>query len=87
MLLHSPWIVLRLFWRNGLLLSSLLGLAGCFSPLALDKAVIEYDKATTDVLSKQLSAYALATVIMLYKLKPAINGTGKALDCYARFFK
>jgi hypothetical protein len=32
----------------------LCGLSGCFSPLALDRAVIEYDKATTDVLSKQL---------------------------------
>jgi len=29
-------------------------LQGCFSPVALDRAVIEYDKATTDILSKQL---------------------------------
>ncbi|MEQ1620089.1 MAG: hypothetical protein ABL919_01700 [Methylococcales bacterium] len=27
---------------------------GCFSPLALDRAVIEYDKTTTNILSKQL---------------------------------
>ena len=32
----------------------LCGLQGCFSPLALDRAVIEYDKVTTDILSKQL---------------------------------
>ncbi len=32
----------------------LCGLQGCFSPMALDRAVIEYDKATTDILSKQL---------------------------------
>ncbi len=29
-------------------------LQGCFSPMALDRAVIEYDKTTTDILSKQL---------------------------------
>lgn len=39
---------------RGLTLLTLCGLQGCFSPLALDRAVIEYDKATTDVLSKQL---------------------------------
>jgi len=33
---------------------TLCGVQGCFSPMALDHAVIEYDKATTDVLSKQL---------------------------------
>ncbi|MFA6053196.1 MAG: hypothetical protein WC762_11455 [Methylobacter sp.] len=33
---------------------ALCSLQGCFSPLALDRAVIEYDKATTDILSKQL---------------------------------
>ncbi|WP_174626946.1 hypothetical protein [Candidatus Methylobacter favarea] len=32
----------------------LCGLQGCFSPIALDRAVIAYDKATTDILSKQL---------------------------------
>lgn len=30
------------------------GLSGCLSPIALDKAVIAYDKTTTDLLSKQL---------------------------------
>jgi hypothetical protein len=30
------------------------GMQGCFSPMALDRAVIEYDKATTNILSKQL---------------------------------
>jgi hypothetical protein len=29
-------------------------LQGCFSPIALDRAVIEYDKTVTNVLSKQL---------------------------------
>ncbi|MBD9363391.1 hypothetical protein [Methylomonas fluvii] len=32
----------------------LCALQGCFSPLALDRAVVEYDKVTTDILSKQL---------------------------------
>jgi hypothetical protein len=31
---------------------ALCGLQGCLSPMALDHAVIEYDKATTDILSK-----------------------------------
>jgi len=30
----------------------LCGLQGCFSPMALDRAVIEYDKASADILSK-----------------------------------
>lgn len=30
----------------------LCSLQGCFSPMALDHAVIEYDKTTTDILSK-----------------------------------
>ncbi|WP_411727598.1 hypothetical protein [Methyloglobulus sp.] len=30
----------------------LCGLQGCLTPMALDHAVIEYDKATTDILSK-----------------------------------
>lgn len=38
----------------GLLLLVVLGTSGCFSPLALDKAVLAYDKATTDILSRQL---------------------------------
>jgi hypothetical protein len=36
------------------ILGSLLSLPGCLSPIALDYAVIEYDKTTTDILSKQL---------------------------------
>ena len=39
---------------RGLTILILCGLQGCFSPIALDRAVIEYDKATTDILSKQL---------------------------------
>lgn len=35
-----------------LILLFLLGLQGCLSPMALDHAVIEYDKTTTDILSK-----------------------------------
>ncbi|WP_445370959.1 hypothetical protein ACH518_17160 [Methylomonas sp. HW2-6] len=31
-----------------------LALSGCLSPLALDRAVVEYDKATADTLSRQL---------------------------------
>lgn len=30
------------------------GMQGCLSPIALDRAVIEYDKASNDILSKQL---------------------------------
>ncbi|MDD5577902.1 MAG: hypothetical protein PHY16_01315 [Methylobacter sp.] len=37
-----------------LLMLALGSLQGCFSPIALDRAVIEYDKATADILSKQL---------------------------------
>lgn len=36
------------------MLLAVTGLPGCFSPIALDRAAIEYDKATTDILSKQL---------------------------------
>jgi len=39
---------------RGLTILALCGLQGCFSPMALDRAVIEYDKTTTDILSKQL---------------------------------
>lgn len=35
-----------------LIILALYGLQGCLSPMALDHAVIEYDKATTDILSK-----------------------------------
>jgi len=37
-----------------LILLTLVGLSGCLSPIALDRAVIEYDKTATDILSKQL---------------------------------
>ena len=40
--------------RRGCLAVLLVGLQGCLSPLALDHAVIAYDKATTDILGKQL---------------------------------
>jgi hypothetical protein len=35
-----------------LIMLALCGLQGCISPMALDHAVIEYDKTTTDILSK-----------------------------------
>lgn len=35
-----------------LIILTVCGLQGCLSPMALDRAVIEYDKATTDILSK-----------------------------------
>lgn len=37
-----------------LMILALSGLQGCFSPVALDYAVIAYDKTTTEILSKQL---------------------------------
>lgn len=40
--------------RGLLLLSISLGLAGCFSPMALDIAALEYNEATADTVSKQL---------------------------------
>jgi hypothetical protein len=42
------------FFARLFILVSLSGLQGCFSPMALDYAVIEYDKTTTNILSKQL---------------------------------
>jgi len=43
------------FFTRLFILGSLFGLQGCLlSPMALDYAVIEYDKTTTDILSKQL---------------------------------
>ncbi len=36
------------------MLLALFGLQGCFSPIALDHAVIAYDKTTSEILSKQL---------------------------------
>lgn len=44
----------RVIANKLMILLTLIALPGCFSPLALDKAVIEYDKTTTDILSKQL---------------------------------
>ena len=49
-----PSVVLTKAAARGLAILTLCGLQGCFSPLALDHAVIEYDKTTTDILSKQL---------------------------------
>jgi hypothetical protein len=45
-------ITLAKFIARCLIMLGLCGLQGCFSPMALDHAVIEYDKATTDILSK-----------------------------------
>jgi hypothetical protein len=42
------------FDARWLMLLVLFGLSGCLSPIALDRAVIEYDKTTTNILSKQL---------------------------------
>ncbi|MCX7089584.1 MAG: hypothetical protein NTV00_16220 [Methylococcales bacterium] len=39
---------------KGLMILILCSLQGCFSPMALDHAVIEYDKTTADILSKLL---------------------------------
>ncbi|MDD4906649.1 MAG: hypothetical protein PHD39_10890 [Methylobacter tundripaludum] len=49
-----PSVVLTKATARWLTILTLCGLQGCFSPMALDHAVIEYDKATTDILSKQL---------------------------------
>lgn len=49
-----PSVALTKAAARGLTILTLCGLQGCFSPMALDHAVIEYDKATTDILSKQL---------------------------------
>ncbi|MEE7627431.1 hypothetical protein V3O24_14775 [Methylobacter sp. Wu8] len=50
----SPSLVLTKAPARWLTILALCGLQGCFSPMALDRAVIEYDKTTTDILSKQL---------------------------------
>ena len=47
---HS--IALAKFTVKWLTVLALCGLQGCLSPMALDYAVIEYDKTTTDILSK-----------------------------------
>ena len=39
---------------KGLMILILCSLQGCFSPMALDHAVIAYDKTTADILSKLL---------------------------------
>ena len=49
-----PSVVLTKAAARWLTILTLCGLQGCFSPMALDHAVIEYDKTTTDILSKQL---------------------------------
>ncbi|MGZ8174254.1 MAG: hypothetical protein ACXWT8_13645, partial [Methylobacter sp.] len=49
-----PSVVLTKATARWLTILTLCGLQGCFSPMALDHAVIEYDKATADILSKQL---------------------------------
>ncbi|MGZ8907194.1 MAG: hypothetical protein ACXW1Z_22635 [Methylobacter sp.] len=49
-----PSLVLTKAAARRLAILALCGLQGCFSPMALDRAVIEYDKTTTDILSKQL---------------------------------
>lgn len=53
MSVNSPYSLVS-FAARCLAMLLLCGLQGCFSPLALDRAVIEYDKVTTDILSKQL---------------------------------
>lgn len=53
MSVNSPYSLVS-FAASWLAVLILCGLQGCFSPLALDRAVIEYDKVTTDILSKQL---------------------------------
>ncbi len=49
-----PSLVLTKAAARWLTMLTLCGLQGCFSPIALDRAVIEYDQAATDILSKQL---------------------------------
>jgi len=49
-----PFLVFVKAAARWLAMLALCGLQGCFSPMALDRAVIEYDKTTTDILSKQL---------------------------------
>jgi hypothetical protein len=46
------FIALAEFTASWLTVLALCGLQGCLSPMALDHAVIEYDKTTTDILSK-----------------------------------
>jgi len=46
-----PPVVFAKAAARWLTILALCGLQGCFSPMALDHAVIEYDKATTDMRS------------------------------------
>ena len=51
----SPQCLLKSkYLTRSLLLIQLTNLTGCLSPIALDHAVIAYDKTTTEILSKQL---------------------------------
>lgn len=50
----SPFPAATLSSVRWLAMLALCALQGCFSPIVLDRAVIEYDKAVTEVLSKQL---------------------------------
>ena len=50
----NPSLVFNKTSARWLVMLTLWGLQSCFSPMALDRAVIEYDKTTTDILSKQL---------------------------------
>jgi hypothetical protein len=55
MIFNLYWsVVLPKATARWLTMLTLCGLQGCFSPIALDRAVIEYDQVTTDILSKQL---------------------------------
>jgi hypothetical protein len=49
---HNANSVVRITTRWWITILALWGLQGCLSPMALDHAVIEYDKTTTDILSK-----------------------------------
>ncbi len=55
MIFNLYWsVVLPKATARWLAMLTLCGLQGCFSPIVLDRAVIEYDQVTTDILSKQL---------------------------------
>jgi hypothetical protein len=47
-------VSLTLGRRSNFILFALCGLTGCLSPMALDRAIIEYDKTANDILSKQI---------------------------------
>ena len=54
MILYPAFLPKIKTYSSGLLVAALLVLPGCFSPMALDRAVIEYDLVATEILSKQL---------------------------------